>query len=231
MAISLLAKELEALRKVSTPAVCNAIETFNVRPRNEGFMTSEIRCLFPDLGVMVGYAATARIVTDEPPVEGHQVSRLDWWDYLQEIPKPRVVVFQDLDRVVKGAYWDEQTANIQKALGCAGVVTDGGVRDLDVMHDLGLHAFAAHVLVSHAYVHLVDFGIPVRVGGLTVSPGDLLHGDKHGITAIPSSIAAEVASAAARLERQDREIVELCQSPDFTLETLKERRGRIRGIY
>ena len=177
MAISLLAKELEALRKISTPAVCNAIETFNVRPRNEGFMTSDIRCLFPDLGVMVGYAATARIVTDEPPVEGHQVSRLDWWDYLQEIPKPRVIVFQDLDRVVKGAYWDEQTANIQKALGCAGVVTDGGVRDLDTMHDLGLHAFAAHLLVSRAYVHLVDFGIPVRVGGLTVSPGDLLHGD------------------------------------------------------
>jgi regulator of RNase E activity RraA len=231
MAISLLAKELEALRKVSTPAVCNAIESFNVRPRNEGYMTSDIRCLFPDLGVMVGYAATARIVTDEPPVEGHQVSRLDWWDYLQEIPKPRVVVFQDLDRVVKGAYWDEQTANIQKALGCAGVVTDGGVRDLDAMHDLALHVFAAHVLVSHAHVHLVDFGIPVRVGGLTVSPGDLLHGDKHGITAIPSSIAAEVASAAARLERQDRQIVELCQSPDFTLEALKERWKRIRGIY
>jgi regulator of RNase E activity RraA len=194
-------------------------------------MTSDIRCLFPDLGVMVGYAATARIVTDEPPVEGHQVSRLDWWDYLQEIPKPRVIVFQDLDRVVKGAYWDEQTANIQKALGCAGVVTDGGVRDLDTMHDLGLHAFAAHLLVSRAYVHLVDFGIPVRVGGLTVSPGDLLHGDKHGVTTIPSAIAAEVASAAARLERQDRQIVELCQSPDFTLETLKERWGRIREIY
>lgn len=231
MAISLLAKELEALRKISTPAVCNAIETFNVRPRNEGFMTSDIRCLFPDLGVMVGYAATARIVADEPPVEGHQVSRLDWWDYVQEIPKPRVVVFQDVDRVVKGAYWDEQTANIQKALGCAGVVTDGGVRDLEAIHDLGLHAFAAHVLVSRAYVHLVDFGIPVRVGGLTVSPGDLLHGDKHGITLIPPTIAAEVASAAARLERQDRQIVELCQSPDFTLETLKERWGRIRGIY
>jgi regulator of RNase E activity RraA len=231
MAISLLAKELEALRKISTPAVCDAIETFNVRPRNEGFMTSDIRCLFPDLGVMVGYAATARIMADEPPVEGHQVSRLDWWDYLQEIPKPRVIVFQDVDRVVKGAYWDEQTANIQKALGCAGVVTDGGVRDLDAMHDLGLHAFAAHVLVSRAHVHLVDFGIPVRVGGLTVSPGDLLHGDKHGVTTIPSAIAAEVASAAARLERQDRQIVELCQSPDFTLEALKERWKRIRGIY
>lgn len=231
MAISLLAKELDTLRKVSTPAVCNAIETFNVRPRNEGFMTSDIRCIFPDLGVMVGHAATARIMADEPAVEGHQVSRLDWWDYLQEIPKPRVVVIQDLDRVVKGAYWGEQNANIHKALGCLGVITDGGVRDLDEMQALGFHAFAAHVLVSHAYVHLVDFGIPVRVGGLTVSPGDLLHGDKHGVTVIPPPIAAEVASAAARLERQERQIIELCQSPDFTIEALKERWKKIRGVY
>ena len=101
MAISLLAKELEALRKVSTPSICDAVETFNVRPRNEGFMTSDIRCLFPDLEVMVGYAVTARIMTDEPPLDGHQVSRLDWWDYLQDIPKPRVVVVQDLDKVVR----------------------------------------------------------------------------------------------------------------------------------
>ena len=194
-------------------------------------MTSDIRCIFPDLGVMVGYAVTARIMADEPPVEGHQVSRPDWWDYLQEIPKPRVVVIQDLDRVVKGAFWGEQNANIHKALGCVGVITDGGVRDLDEMQALGFHAFAAHVLVSQAYVHLVDFGIPVRVGGLTVSPGDLLHGDKHGAIVVPPSIAAEVASAVARVERQERQTIELCQSPDFSLEALKEHWKKIRGVY
>lgn len=231
MAISLLAKELDALRKVSTPAVCNAIETFTVRPRNEGFTTSDIRCIFPDLGVMVGYAATARIMGDEPPVEEHHVPRPDWWDYLQEIPKPRVVVIQDLDRVVKGAYWGEENANIHKALGCVGVITDGGVRDLDEMQALGFHAFAAHVLVAQAYAHLVDFGIPVRVGGLTVGPGDLLHGDRHGVTVVPQAIAAEVASAVARVERQKREIIELCQSPDFTLEALKEHWKKHRGVY
>jgi regulator of RNase E activity RraA len=229
MAIGLLARELDALRKVSTPAVCDAIELFNIRPRNEGFMTSDIRCLFPDLGVLVGYAATARSMADESPVEGHQVSRLDWWDYLQGIPKPRVVVIQDLDRVVKGAYLGGQNANIHRALACAGVITDGGVRDLDQLQLLGFHAFAAHVLVSHAYVHLVDFGIPVRVGGLTVRPGDLLHGDRHGVTSIPAAVAGEVAPAAARLERQEREIMEFCQSPDFTLEGLKQRWQKLRG--
>jgi regulator of RNase E activity RraA len=228
MAISLLAKELDALRKVNTPSVCDAIEILNVRPRNEGFMSSAIRCIFPDLGVMVGYAATARIMADEPPVEGHQVSYSDWWDALQEIPRPRVVVIQDLDRVVKGSFWEEQTAAIHKALGCVGVVTDGGVRDLDEMQALGFQAFAAHVLVSHAHVHLVDYGIPVRVGDLTVSPGDLLHGDKHGVVAIPSAVAAEVASAAARVARQKRQITEFCQAPDFSPEKLKER-WKIRG--
>ncbi len=231
MAISLLAKELDALRKISTPSICNAIESFNVRPRNEGFMTSDVRCIFPDLGVMLGYAATARIMADEPPVEGRRISRLDWWDYLQEIPKPRVVVVQDLDRVVKGSYWGEVNANVHKALGCVGVVTDGGVRDLDEMQALGFHAFAAHVLVSHAYVHLVDYGIPVRVGGLTVGPGDLLHGDKHGVTSIPQAIAAEVASAAARIQRSEQQIIEVCQSADLTPELLKERWKKIRGPH
>jgi len=231
MAISLLAKELDALRKVSTPAICDAIDSFNVRPRSEGFMASEIQCIFPELGSMVGYAVTARIMTDEPPVEGHQVSRLDWWDFLQGIPKPRVVVVQDLDRMIRGTYWDQQTVHIHKALGCVGVVTDGGVRDLDVMQSLEVHAFAAHVLAARAHVHMVDFDIPVRVGGLTVSPGDLLHGDKHGITIIPQSVAAEVASAAARLERQERQIIELCQSPDFTLDALKDRWRKLRGNY
>ena len=231
MAISLLAKELDALRKVSTPAICDAIDSFNVRPRNEGFMASGIRCIFPELGSMVGYAVTARIMTDEPPAEGHQVSRLDWWDFLQGIPKPRVVVVQDLDRVVRGTYWDQQTVHIHKALGCVGVVTDGGVRDLDVMQSLEVHAFAAHVLAARAHAHMVGFGIPVRVGALTVSPGDLLHGDKHGITIIPQSVAAEVASAAARLERQERQIIELCQSSDFTLDALKDRWKKLRGNY
>ncbi len=231
MAISLLAKELDALRKISTPSICNGIETFNIRPRNQGFMTSDIRCIFPDLGVMVGYAATARIMADEPPVEGHRISRLDWWDYLQEIPKPRVVVVQDLDRVVRGSYWGEVNANVHKALGCVGVITDGGVRDLDEMQALGFHAFAAHVLVSHAYVHLVDFGIPVRVGGLTVSPGDLLHGDKHGVASIPHAIAAKVASAAARIQRSEQQIIEVCQSTELTPELLKERWKKIRGMH
>ena len=221
--------ELEEISHWSTCSISNGIELFNIRPRNEGFMLPEIKCIFPELGPMIGYAVTAMISADSPG--GRRIEPAEWWEEILKIPEPRIAVIHDLDQPVVGSFWGEVNGSIHKALGCVGVVTDGGVRDLDVMQSLEVHAFAAHVLAARAHAHMVGFGIPVRVGALTVSPGDLLHGDKHGITIIPQSVAAEVASAAARLERQERQIIELCQSSDFTLDALKDRWKKLRGSY
>jgi regulator of RNase E activity RraA len=134
----------------------------------------------------------------------------------------RVVVLHDLDDPPGiGAYWGEVQSNIHRALGCVGTVTDGSVRDLDEVHDLGFHFFAGGVAVSHAYVHLVDFGSPVEVGGLTVRPGDLLHGDQHGVLSIPLEIARDVADGVVQVERREREIIGYCQSRGFTREGLE----------
>lgn len=222
MDIPLSLEELEALRKISTPTIANAIETFNVRPRNEGFMDSSIRCLFPELGTMVGYAVTARIEAEQPAAEGHRVPVFEWWESVLKTPAPRVLVMQDLDRQPIGAFWGEVMANVHRALDCAGVVTDGGVRDLDEVRALGFHFFAAHVLVSHAYIHLVDVGAPVKVGGLVVRPGDLIHADKHGVITIPFEIAKDIAETVERLERGEREVIEYCQSKEFTFEGFKK---------
>jgi len=133
------------------------------------------------------------------------------------------VVLHDLDYPEPaGSFWGEVQSNIHTALGCVGTVTDGGVRDLDEMHGLGFHAFAGEVLVSHAYVHLVEASIPVKVGGLVVKPGDILLGDKHGIISIPPEIAGEIPAAAAKVAERERRIINLCQSPDFELEKLKK---------
>ena len=64
MAEKLSKHELDALRKITTPTIANAIELFDIRPRNVGFMTPEIRCMLPELGIMVGYAATCTIMAD-----------------------------------------------------------------------------------------------------------------------------------------------------------------------
>ena len=213
--------DLEALRRLSTPTVSNAVELFKLRPRNEGFMSPEIRCLFPDLGVMVGYAVTGRFASDQAPLRPG--SRYDFWKYIQEAPEPRVVVLQDLDQPAGvGAYFGEVQTTIHKRLNCVGVVTNGHVRDLDEVHPMGFHYFAGGVCVSHAYVHLIDFGTPVKVGGLVVRTGDLIHADKHGVMVVPKDIAREVPKAAGQVAEKEQRIIGHCQSPNFSLDELKK---------
>src|SRR5947209_20521335 len=161
-------------------------------------MSSEIRGLFPDLGPVVGYAVTAVIRAEHPAPERKRASTFAWWDYMQTVPAPRIVVMHDLDQPRgQGAYWGEVQANIHKALGCVGVVTDGSVRDLDEVGKLGFQFCAAHVSVSRANVHLVDFGIQVKVGGVWMNRGDLQHGDQHGRVVSPGEIGAGIAEAGA----------------------------------
>ena len=215
-------EHLAALRQIPSCAIANAIETFNIRPRNEGFMSARVRCMFPDMGGMIGYAVTAVIAAEKPPTSHMNVPRTLWFDEVLRVPEPRVVVMHDLDYPNPvGSFWGEVQSNIHKALGCVGTVTDGGVRDLDEMQQAGFHAFASEVLVSHAYVHLVDVNVPVTVGGLTVNPGDILMGDKHGVISIPVEVAADIPAAAQTVEERERTIIDLCRSPDFTLEKLK----------
>ena len=211
---------IEALKKIDTPSICNAIEGFNVKPKNEGFMMPEIRGVLPELPPAVGYAVTAVITADRP--EGHSVSREDWWDLIVSVPEPRFIVMHDIDYPPLGAYWGEVQSNIHKALGAVGVATDGTVRDLDEVRELGFQFFAKEVSASHAYVRLVDIGIPVTVGGLTVHTGDLLHGDKHGVTSIPLDIADQIPAMVQTIAEYEQKTISVCQSPDFSLEKLKE---------
>lgn len=216
----LSAETLSALKRITTPTVSNAIETFDLRGRHEGFMDASVRCILPELGVMVGYACTATIRASQPE---RALPPWELWEHVRQVPEPRVMVIHDLDapRPV-GSFWGEVNGNTFRALGCAGTVTDGGVRDLDEVRALGFHLFASCVLVSHAWVHVVDVGKPVEVGGLTVSPGDLLHGDQHGVLVVPPEIAARIPEAAAAVERRERRIIEYCQSPEFSATGLRD---------
>ncbi len=211
---------LKALSGIDGPSICNAIEGFKVRPKNLGFMLPEIRAIFSDLPPVVGYAVTGVISAVQQ--EGRNVSRDDWYDLIVSVPEPRFIVLHDIDNPPLGAFWGEVQGNIHKALGAVGVATDGTVRDLDEAHELGFQFFAKDVSVSHAYVHLVEIGIPVTVGGLTVSTGDLLLGDKHGVTSIPFEIADKIPEMVSTIAAFEKKTIELCQSASFSLDKLKE---------
>jgi 4-hydroxy-4-methyl-2-oxoglutarate aldolase len=221
---------LEELRLYSSPTVANAIETFNLQPRTAGFMSSEIRCFFPDLGTMVGYAFTATIRATTAPPPAAAALRPAMWRELEKIPSPRVVVIQDLDDPPGvGAFWGDVQSNIHRALECIGTVTNGSVRDLEEVRALGFHFFAGSVSVSHAYVHLVEIGVPVQVGGVTVRPGDLLHGDRHGVLAVPLEVAGRISEGVEKVEHVERQIITYCQSANFTRQGLEDLFKKLRG--
>lgn len=215
--------QLQELGQIQSCAIANAIETFNIRPRNEGFMAPAIRSIFPDLENMIGYAVTGVISASSPPSPHMRISRDEWVDYVLTVPQPRVIVLKDLDYPnVIGSYWGEVQSNVHKAIGCVGTVTDGGIRDLDEMRELGFFAFATEVMVSHAYVHMVEYGVPITVGGMTVNPGDIIMGDKHGVLNIPKEVAPEIPSAVKKIEEDELKIIDFCRSDDFSPAGLKE---------
>lgn len=222
---------LEELQALDTCTVSNAIEQFHVRTRNEGFVNGSVHCMFPQFPSQVGYAVTARIRTSATPIAGRcYYDRPEWWAYLLTIPEPRFIVVEDVDHMPGlGALFGEIHATISAALGVCAYATNGAVRDLPGIQSTGLQVFAGNIAVSHAYAHVIEFGEPVEIGGLQVKPGDLLHGDQHGVLSVPISIAGDIPQVAHEMLRMEKELIDFCRSAGFSLQKLTERMRSISG--
>ncbi len=186
---------LAKLRSFDTPTICNIIELFDIRPRNTGFMDGRIRACFPEMPPMVGFAATATFRSSAPPPPG-----MDVYDNIEvqvarfaELSGPAIVVFQDLDDPAVSATFGEIMCTTYQTFGSVGLITSGAGRDLDQVRKIGYPAFTGGTICAHGYCHTPDVHVPVRVGGVMVTPDDLLHADVNGVTTIPKELASEVA--------------------------------------
>jgi regulator of RNase E activity RraA len=217
-------QELDELAAFDTPTICNALELLAPERRNTGFTVETLLCPVPDRKPMVGYARTGMIRAGErPALSGAELrkGRLDYYRYVASGSAPKIVVIQDLDsRKGVGCFWGEVNTAIHKGLGCEGVVTDGGVRDLDALAP-GFGVLCGKITPSHAYVHPVAFGTVVEVCGMVVRSDDLLHADRHGAVVIPHAVARQLAAAAALCARREVPILKAARSPEFSLELLE----------
>ena len=212
MAIS--RQTLEELAKYDTPTICNVIELFDVRPRNAGFMDGRIRACFPELPPMVGFASTAAFRSGAPPQSGDAYgSFIEQVRTFESLPGPAVMVFQDLDDPPVGATFGEVMCSVYQGFGSSGLVTSGGGRDLLQVRAIHYPVFTGSTICAHAYCHILHIGLPVRVGGLVVNQGDLLHGDANGVTGIPLEIAAEAADAAAEFVEAEKIVIGYARGP------------------
>jgi regulator of RNase E activity RraA len=204
---------LKLLGQYDTPTICNVIELFEVRPRHAGYMDGRIRACFPEMAPIVGYASTATMHTAFPRAEGAVYSSLDEQvRAFADLPGPAIVVYQDLDDPAVGATFGEVMCSSYQAFGAVGLITSGAARDLEQVRRIGFACFSNGAICSHSYSHIVSMHTPVRVGGLAVRPGDLLHADANGVTNIPPEIAADVAQASADYVAAEGVVLDFCRS-------------------
>jgi len=210
---------LDQLRKFDTPTVCNVVELFDLRSRIAGYTDGRIQACYPKLPPMVGYASTATFRSAEPPRAGDVYSGLaDQVASFANLPKPIVMVFQDLDDPPASATFGEIMCTTYKAFGAIGLITSGAGRDLDQVEALNFPCFTGGTLAAHGYCFIEQINVPVRVGGVVIHPGDLLHGDRNGVTRLPNEIAVAVADGCRDFVAAEAVILDYLKSGRVTAE-------------
>jgi regulator of RNase E activity RraA len=209
---------LALLRSVDTPTVCNAIEVAQGRRGFNGFTRGTMLASDPAAGAMVGYAVTAQIAAVAPPTEDPAViraRRMAYYKAMAEGPRPGVAVVEDLDYPAAiGAYWGEVNTTIHKGFGLSGAVTNGVMRDLGDMAP-EFPVVAGSIGPSHGYVHVRSGGEPVRIMGLLVRPGDLVHADRHGAVVIPPEVVRGLAAAIAKMQATEQLVLGPARADGF----------------
>jgi 4-hydroxy-4-methyl-2-oxoglutarate aldolase len=211
-------QQLDELRAIDSPTIVNAIEHFKVRPRVNGYAGATLRCLIPGMGTMLGYAVTCHgDSTTEGKERREHATLYRAIAALQPLPAI-VVVGDDGDpaRLDLSCHAGEMMATTMKRVGAAGLVTDGGLRDIKEVSALGdFHYFCRGLVVAHGQPCIYDVGATVTICGMEVRPGDLLHGDENGVTVIPAEIASQVAAKALEVREAEHGRLQEILSPDF----------------
>jgi regulator of RNase E activity RraA len=224
MSTVLTPDQLAELRSVDSPTVANAIEAFKVRDDTQGFLGMDIPCHTPEFGVMVGYAVTATANSMTPGRARDRKGHFKLFEAVAAAPKPSVLIIKEVGpRRTHSCFLGDVIATITKRLGAIGIVTDGGVRDLEGVKPLGYHVFAAGFVVAHGTFNIEEVGIPIEISGTIVNPGDLIHGDASGVTTIPPEIADKLYAECLKVRERETALRDFATNRDFTLETLRQR--------
>ena len=215
---------IEYLKSVDSPTLSNAIEKLQLRPRNAGFTPLQVRCLFPELGRLCGYAITAQVETVTQLHSTEERTFLELLKAVEDSPRPAVVAFQEIGgHGDYAAHCGEVMATAFTRLGAVGLVTDAGVRDVPEVRALRFHYFARGTVVSHANFKIVRVGVPIQILGLEIKPGDLLHGDENGLMKIPAAALENIERAVEQVRTRERRLMEFMRGPEFSLAKLKGR--------
>ena len=214
-------KKLDILRKFDTPTICNGIEIVNSSYKLKGYTKQRFFCLHPNSKPIVGFAKTAKISSKKIIKYSKTDIRLSYYEYVNNRDLPKISLIEDVCNNPVGSFWGEVNANIHLRLGCIGVVTNGSVRDLEVIPNK-FQLLSKTLSPSHAEVMLLNFGKKITVMGLDVFDNDLIHADIHGAVNIPFDYIDEIIKAIKYVSRKEKIILDSCKNRPFKFSAFKK---------
>ncbi len=215
---------IDYLLSVDTPTLSNAIEVLQIRPRHEGFLPVQTRCIFPEFGRTAGYAVTAHVetVSTTEPLDMERFVEL--YEAVEASPKPAIIAFQEVGTAPElAAHCGEVMATTFTRLGAVGLVTDSAVRDIPEVRAMRFQYFATGAVASHGNFRIVRTGVPIQIHGMVVRTGDVLHGDENGLIHIPHGIQETLPAAVDLVRNKERELMDWIRGPEFTVAGLRAR--------
>jgi regulator of RNase E activity RraA len=196
----------------------------------EYYTDATLRCVYPELGPLCGYAATAWY--SDAKADDTELDRWILQDHLENTPKPTVLVAKQTYSLpellnLSGLFGGMMTAEF-KALGVVGVVTDGPMRDYVEIKEQNMQYLSTGLTSGHGPLHLRGANIPLKVAGMSVQPGDIIHLDQCGACKFPANMLPKVLGYATELIKRETKEKEFFQDKDFSLKKLKkiEKRNR-----
>jgi regulator of RNase E activity RraA len=205
----IMEKTLEALQKYDSPTICNALEKLKIRPLHEGFLPPLVVKL-AGRGPYIGYASTAKYATASPLKQ--RVSNEGYYAHILATPRPSITVIEDVDRPPHSAIWGEVMTYSHAVMGSIALVTNGLVRDVDAVEAIGFGCFASGKSPSRAYLRLLEYNCPVKIGDTCIKPRDLLFCDHNGILIIPKEVLEDLVEVCEKIIRAEDSILEYCKT-------------------
>lgn len=214
---------IEFLKTVDSPTLINAVETLRLRPNERGFTPVPVRCLFPEMGRMCGYAVTAQVETVTQMEPFRLDAFVELYRLLEQAPKPAVIVLQEVGAFREyAAHCGEVMSTFFLRLGAVGLVSDCAVRDLPEVRRMGFHYFATGSVASHANFRISRVGIPVQVHGMVVSPGDVVHADENGVITVPGVPMEQIRAAVDSVRAKEKKVLDFVRGEQFSLDGFRE---------
>jgi regulator of RNase E activity RraA len=182
-----------------------------LRPNTSGFSYPGLQLRTPASKPMVGYAATAKVSGWTKPTADQKDLLFDFFTDVLATQSPSIAVVEDIDERPIGSFWGEVQATTFLALGAVGTLTQGGVRDLPEVANLGFHFFSTELMVARAESHIIAHACPVTISGMEVNPSDLIHADLHGAVVIPQEAAPDLAKVCRQVTEAELYVLAPCR--------------------